>query len=278
MGYLDELRREAEKAREEKARKAEEEARLEDLYRNEIRPRLLAIHQFLLSLVVELRDAELTVSSTFRIPAIGDVELFQTDYRILIDSTENPREVMLSGTCRAEGMRRYVFDPLRESELRSFLTSHRCKATFLSERSPRGQTVHFCDSSLTLTWRLVFRAEVPSASVLLEASDFWTQGVEVWLMHPDALEESVWLDNLAGFLLRKSPTPVPVPAPRRLSERERSALEQHLGEARARQEAADADGTQLQPEPEPDPADLVGRIRQRVLKGIASLRSGPPHR
>jgi hypothetical protein len=274
MGYIDEVRREAERVREEKSRKAAEESRLESIYRDEVRPRMLAIHQFLLSLVGELRDAEFSIVSNFKVPGIGDVELSQADYRLLIDSTTSPREITLSATCRAENTRRYVFDPLREAELRNFLASHRCKGEFMSERSLRGPTLHFCESSLLLTWKLTFRAEVANSSILLEASDFWTQGVDVWLMRPDASEEPLWLDNLAGFILRKSLTPVPISAPRLLSEVERSALKQRLDEVRVRQEATLAEEAQQ----ESTMPDLLGRIRLRVLTGIASLRSFLPHR
>lgn len=263
MSYLEQLRRDAEKGREEKAAREAEEQRRKAVYLEELRPRLLAIHHFLLDLISQLRDAQWSVELQYRVPAIGVVPLLQTSYRVNVDSTDNPREIMLSTLCGAAEPGRYAIEPQQEAELRAFLGSHRVKCEMWPDRSPRGRRVLICETRLALTSTVFFRADVENSRLAVETRDFASPGIEEYHFPVAQPIDEQWLDQLAGFLLRKSAVlrTLPQPAARGLSAAEREALERRLLEARLRDEAARQRDNELAPPP-PEP-----RLRDR-LRGM----------
>lgn len=268
MSYLEQLRRDAEKGREEKAFREAEERRRRAVYHEELRPRLLAIHQFLIDLIRQLEDAQWRVELQYQVPAIGGVSLLQSGYRVNVDSTENPREIMLSASCTSAEPGRYAIGPQQEAELRAFLGSHRVKCEMWPDRLPKGQRVLICETRLALTSTVFFRADVENARIVVETRDFAAPGIEEYFFSVPHPVDEQWLDDLAGFLLRKSATlrTLPQPPARGLTAAEREALEQRLVEARLRDEAARQRERELDaPTPEP-------RLRDRLRAMIRRPR------
>ena len=266
MSYLEQLRRDAEKGREEKAAREAEEQRRKAIYQEELRPRVLAIHQFLIDLIKQLEDARWRVELHYQVPAIGAVPLLQSGYRVNVDSTENPREITLSALCTADEPARYAIAPEQEAELRAFLGAHRVRCEMWPDRQPKGRRVLICEVRLALTSTVFFRADVENARIVVETRDFSAPGTDEYAFPVSQPLDEPWLDDLAGFLLRKSATlrTLPQPPARGLSADEREALERRLIEARLRDEAARQ--RELEPASRAPEPSLGERLRSMIRR------------
>lgn len=260
MSYLDQLRRDAERARQEKAEREAGELALQAIYSDEICPRLLAIHQFLFDFTAQIREAEWEVEVGFPFPGIGRVPLFHHDYRVHIDSTQNPREVSLVIFSRASAVRRYECSPDSEPGLRAFLGSHRVKCETWVDRLPGGKRTVMCEAHLAVASVVRFMADIPRSALVVEASDFNAPGMEMWQFGVSEPLDSAWLDNLAGFLLRKSSELVVRPEPRSLTDAERAVLKEKLDAAMTRQSALEA----VEPDIQRVPNNVLDRLRDTL--------------
>ena len=265
MSYLEQLKRDAERGREQRNAREAAEQRLEGIYREQIGPRLLAIHQFLFDLTAQLEDAGWQIDVDYRFPGVGQVVLHQSSYRLNIDSTEKPQEVVFSVQSIAPTPRRYACDPDREADLRHFLSLQRVKHAMWTDRQAQGKRVTIVEARLSVTSVIRFRADIPNEAIELETLDFSAPGVERWRFGADEKMDSAWLDNLAGFLLHKTTVLTPRPEPRGLSDLEREKLQARLEDARRRQEVIQSE-SDPQIESEPGVLGRAHALLRRVLQ------------
>lgn len=204
MGLLDDLKREADLAREAKETEAERLAKLEVLYRSSLQPKLLEIYRYLSEMIEQLEAVGWTVMAAYDIPGIGSIEGFrQGGYRLHIDSAECPKRVSIGVACTLDDERRYTVSGAQADELSRFLVAQKLQFTEWPLRNSLGEPMgSVYQVKLGVRGGLVFEADVASSRIRVITHNFEGLADREYLFGPASLDGN-WLDDLGHFLLRK---------------------------------------------------------------------------
>lgn len=201
MGLLDDLKREADQAREAKDAAAARRAELEEVYRAEIAPRLLDIHRYLTEMIDNLEAAQWTIDMAYEIPGLGRIDrLRQGGYRVFIDGHGTPKKITLECECGLPEERKFTVAAAKADEFRQFLISH--QSTFTEWPARDGQQSLVFQTRLKVRAGLTFEADIAASRVHVTSYNF--EGLTV-RQYPTgyAQVDAAWLDELGHYLLRR---------------------------------------------------------------------------
>jgi hypothetical protein len=264
VGLLDDLRREADLAREAKETEAARQAELQKIYRSEMAPRLAGIYRYLTEMIEHLETVGWVVEAAYGIPGVGRVEnLRQGDYRLYIDSHESPRKITLQFACGAKEERKFSLQAAEAEEFRQFLVGHQVAFSEWPLRDNRGQINGTAfQVKLRVKAGVLFEADIPSSRVRVVSHNVEGLSRREYLFGYAAVDDS-WLDELGHYLLRKKD----VLGGRQLSEAARERLRQLAAEqARAEQQPSPpAETVPDQGEKEAGKAGMLRALRNRLF-------------
>lgn len=255
MGYLDDLRREAELARQAEEESYREQRAREAAYDRDVRPLMIEALHFVRELSSHLAAAPNSARMDFEFPVIGRVRaLALGNHRVHVDNADNPRRVRLSFEARADDSVRFPLERKDAAELVEFLHGqHAYHSTVPYQGVGRDQVLLTADLGVRTTVQIVADAE--RQRILVETTNFRKPGHEEYAFTPDVAATGEWRDRLAGFIFGKVDTLQPR---RELSEAERDALARRLQEARERRPSHAEQPTQ---DPVVAPTALLERPR-----------------
>ncbi len=102
MGVIEDLKREAERRKQELSEEEACKVRKDAAYKNEIRPAMQAVFRYLNEMTEHLNFLKPEVGIRYTLPGYGEVgNLVQEDYRMAVDSTGQPKFIKLWFTCRS---------------------------------------------------------------------------------------------------------------------------------------------------------------------------------
>lgn len=257
MGLLDDLRREADLAREARETEAARQAELQNIYRSEMAPRLAGIYRYLTEMIEHLETANWMVEAAYDIPGVGRVEnLRQGDYRLYIDSHESPRKITLQFARGAKEERKFSLQAAQAEEFRQFLVGHHSVFSEWPLRDSRGQINGATfQAKLRVKAGMLFEADIPSSRIRVVSHNVEDLERREYLFGYAAVDDS-WLDELGHYLLRKKD----VLGSRRLSEAARERLRQ-LAAEQARVEQRPSPPAVTVPDQEEREAGKAGLLR-----------------
>lgn len=265
MGILDELKREAELARQNKSQEELRKEEQERVYRDELAPRMSALHQFLVELVKLLEESGRPVTADYELPGIGKVEaMAQNNYGISIDSATAPRKIVLSFECLAAQEKQYTVTPRKTADETSlFLRDQKILFTEWPIRDGLGQIIGatFLVRPKVRT-SIFFEVDQENSCLYIITRNFEGIGVKHCRIGYQQFNEA-WKDQLGRYLLRKSPH-LSIPS---ITEEQRMALRIRLAQEKRRAEE------EWTPPPEEDDktsngSGLLGGLRKILFKPI----------
>jgi hypothetical protein len=207
MGILDELKREAEFARQNKSQEELRKEEEERVYREELAPRMIALHQFLIELVKLLEESGRPVTADYELPGIGKVEnLAHGNYGVSIDSSTAPRKIVLSFECQAPQEKQYTVSPRKAADETSlFLREQKILFTEWPIRDGVGNII-----GATFLVRpkvrvsIFFEADQENFCLYVISRNFEGIGTKHSRVGYQQFNEA-WKDQLGRYLLRKTP-------------------------------------------------------------------------
>lgn len=233
MGLLDDLKRDAERAKDIKAAEQARQDERESVYRELLAPKLREIHRYLAELIELLEKVDWSVAATYRIPGLDEPQTFeQGEYRIISDSQENPRQLAFQCVSRHPEQRRYAARSAVAEELRGWLINERVPFTDWPVRDDADQVVMMMfEMVLQVKGTLLFEVDIDNARIRLATHNFEVMGVREYQFGP-ALIDDAWLDDLGHFVVRRKP----VPGGLGMTEETRERLRQMVERERARRD------------------------------------------
>lgn len=262
-GILGDLRKEADQARLLKEAEAARLAKLEEIYRNELCPRLLSIHGYLFDLVEQLKTLSWSVETEYDFPGIGKVAgLAQENYRVHIDSMDNPKRVVLTFTCRAPDERRYAVETSKADETHKFFVSQQIKHMDWPARNIAGQIKEtIFQARLQIQVAVVCHADIAKSKIVVGVTNM--EGISTQRHEYKYTEiDEEWLDRMGNYVLRKLDSIGKI----YITEEERQALRAHLARERER----------LQIEGEPVDDQHEGE-KSSIIRGLRRKLFAPGH-
>ncbi len=205
MGILDDLKREAEQARQIKEDEEAARAERERIYRDEIRPRIKKIHQYLIEMVEQLQLVNRQVKASYPIPCIGMTDdLIQENYRVFIDRAENPKKLIIQFDCCARDERSYEISAASSDEFRQFLIEQQVRFSEWPVRDGQGQIASVIfKGRLRVRVALVITADIENSRICVTMINFEGLSVRDFAFEYARVDD-VWLDQLGHYVLRKS--------------------------------------------------------------------------
>ena len=269
MSFLDDLKNDAEQARKAKAAREAEEARLQSIYQDNICPRMMAIAQYLLDLAEQLETVEWQVQTEFRFPGLGLVEdLHQREYKVHVDSSDAPTLIDFSFLNESSQEDKYALEQEEADQLQKFLLSQQVRSVTWPKREP-GKQLIICETRLAAKTILNFKANVEDSCIDLSIYNHLNDDVQQMKIAHSANIDNDWLDNLGGFVLRKTDTLI---KKRTMNDTERLELQQHLVDAKIQElheEKRAAEAVRAEEEAEAAAAaERRNKAMQRVLNKI----------
>lgn len=205
MGILDDLKQEANKAREKQQTEAERRAELEAYYDARIKPTMLSLLGYLNEMIEQLEVIGMQIPVSYELPAVGQVhDLKQTGYRVNIDSGERPKKLGLLFHCEAPKEQTYdVMPQPKADEFRTFLETNRALYMEAPIRDHRNKPVGASfRGKVRICVRLLFQADIGRQRLEFISSNFEGLKTARFSFDFNTVDEK-WMDQLGHYILRK---------------------------------------------------------------------------
>ena len=205
MGILEDLKREANNSRTERELAWQKRKELEKVYHDGICTSMLKIHDYLRELVEQLGLVEWPVVSAFNFPGIEKVDtLSQTNYRITIDSHNEPKLINLCFECSAHEEHTYnVMPKSAGDEACQFLATQKVVFTDWAIRDIHHNLIGTCiKCKLHVCAGLAFKADIDNEGIRVVSYNFEEPGERSFHSHYYSIDDQ-WLDKLGRYILRK---------------------------------------------------------------------------
>lgn len=235
MGYLDELKKQAEDRRALEEAEARRRAERERIYRAEILPRLESAFTYLSQLVEHLNYVRPDVRPEYVIPGYGPLEgLVQGDYGIKSDSRRNMKQIVVHYVCRGEGV--VKFEVRDRQAVQQMVDDLRGAGLPFNHRevlnNAYGVTAALFEVEPAVPVTVALEADVDNSRVVLTLRNLDGFGVRRLNLAPQQLDEAL-LDRVARAVVREDMGLLREDLP----EETRRMLQQKIREEQARREA-----------------------------------------
>ena len=205
MGILEDLKREANNSRTERERAGLRRKELDKVYHDGICTSMLKIHNYLRELVEQLGLLEWPVVSAFNFPGIEKIDnLSQTNYRITIDSHNEPKLINLCFECAAHEEHTYnVMPKSAGDEACQFLATQKVVFTDWAIRDIHHNVIGTSiKCKLHVCAGLAFKADIGNEGIRVVSYNFEEPGERSFHSHYYSIDDH-WLDKLGRYILRK---------------------------------------------------------------------------
>ena len=205
MGLLDELRQKSEKLQEQEQQEQERRARAEEIYRNQIKPALNQLYTTFGELTKHLNyiKPEIMVPYTFNVEGLV-VELKQDDYRIVVDSTNDTKEVMVTFQCiHPKPIHFTVRDKNKLDETLHYLKKTTLKYQFKPYKNEHHEITggeFIVNPSVKVNF--VFQADIENSMINFTCGNFDGFGVRKHSFKPEKFTNE-FIDQIGRYLIRE---------------------------------------------------------------------------
>ena len=267
VGLLDDLKAEAEAARQSGADRRSLEARQEACYHNLLKPALLQSYRYLRELIAHLAVIDRDIVAKFAIPGYQTVEARQTDRRLTIDSSENVKRLSLH-LSYSTGELRFSVTPLEKANsTREFFETERVPYSDWPARD-RGNAIvglNFLVDQMRIGGGIELVADTANSCIRLGVRNIQGFAQESRAVAPQRIDDE-WLDRLGRYILGEGNHPEHT----RLDEDVRAKLRARIAEEKAAQakELTTLDEEAKKVEVESSPRAKVGSAVRRVFCGV----------
>ncbi len=206
MGFLDDLRREAEQRRNEEASVAAQRAAREAFYRSDILPRMEAAYRLFAQLAEHLNYLRPEQPVNYTLRGYGEWRgLRQENYELQVDSRQNMRQLVLRAECRGEEELVFTVEGHKAIQRQvDYLNGTGLSFHYRERRDERmnAEAAEFIVKPLVPV-SLTMEADIEEGRIVIALRNFEDFGSRRYFLEPRKLDEAV-LDQLARYVARDS--------------------------------------------------------------------------
>jgi hypothetical protein len=205
MGLLDELRQKSEQLHEQEQQEQERHARAEESYRTQIKPALHKLYSTFGELIKHLNyiKPDILVPYTFNVEGLV-VKLKQDEYRIVVDSTNDTKEVVISFQCvHPQPIQFVVRNKTKLEETLHFLKGTTLKYQYKPHKDEHHEITggHFVIQP-SFKVNFIFKADIENSMIDFTCSNFDGFGVRKYVFKPEKFTDE-FIDQLGRHLVRE---------------------------------------------------------------------------
>ena len=205
MGYLDELKKQADEQRAgEQAAQTLQEKR-EAFYRGEILPRMEATYTYLSQLAEHLNYVKPDTSPCYKLRGFGDLgKLRQSEYEIQVDSRDNMKVLVLQ--CYCEGEDKVEFTVNGQKAINRYVEYLGSTGLKFDYKVTKDDKFVALDARFTVTPRfpltLKMQADVENSRINLELKNFEDFVVRSFQLRAEQVNDE-FRDHMARYIVRE---------------------------------------------------------------------------
>ncbi len=205
MGLLDDLKSQADTQREGEQADEARLAERERVYREDIQPRMVTAYQFFIKMVEQLNYLKMETRVDYPLLPEGKMcTLLQDDYKVVIDSSKNLKQIDLNFQCSLD-------KPLDFEIIGKDAVLSHCdrldRYYFKYERKIKKDGRLEIESARfriegPLPMKVALRVDVDKGVIMLVLRNFTDPGVSQYVLKPEQLDEA-FQERLGKFVLRQ---------------------------------------------------------------------------
>lgn len=206
MSLLDDLKNQAEQRRAEEERNRLEQERLHAIYMEQIVPRMQEAFAYINQLCEHLNYLKTETPAYYPILTDGGLQQFhQRNYKVLIDSTTQPKTITLRFSCELDEPMRFMVQGGAKVEhvaerLKAYRIPHHCKEAMDRDYRVTHANVKV-DGPLNVTF--VMQADIASSCINMMYNNFEAPGTKTIPLRPEQVDRE-FLEQLGKFILREN--------------------------------------------------------------------------
>ncbi|NIR29142.1 MAG: hypothetical protein GWN84_07470 [Gammaproteobacteria bacterium] len=200
MGFLDELKQEAEAAKAGEASQNGDAQERERVFRTALEPAMRRIHAYLEQVVEQLNVVNLDARVAYEVEGVGRIEnLCQSNYKLKVDDPARLYDFTLCYVCSREGRIRFEKRGKPASEhLRDTLRSHGLDLSY--KMGVDGNAVFTLAMMVPVSF--TFEADTDHKVIRLRVRNLDILGACNYSLSPDKVDDA-WLEELAKRIARR---------------------------------------------------------------------------
>lgn len=200
MGFLDELKQEAEAVKAGEERQRTEAQERDHVFRTLLEPVMQRIYAYLNQVVEQLNVVNPEAYVSYDVEGLGRLEnLQQGNYKVTADDPENLRSFTLGYLCSREGRIRFEKRGKPASEhQRDYMRSHALEFTY--KMGVDGKGVFALQPMVPVGF--TFEADTDNKAIRLRVRNLDTLGVCHYSLKPERIDEA-WLEELGKRVARR---------------------------------------------------------------------------
>jgi len=267
VGLLDDLKAEAEEARQSDVDRRSMKARQEACYHEVLKPALLHCYRYLQELIAQLAVIDREIAAEFVIPGYGAVVARQTDRKLTIDSSENINRLSLRLSYSIDELR-FSTTPLEKANAaREFFETQRMPFSDwpIRDRDNRIVGLNFLVNDMQIGGGIELLADAVNGCIQLGAYNVQGFAQESSAVAPQRIDDE-WLDRLGRYILGQADHP----EHKQLDDSIRAQLRARIAREKAAQaeELARLDQEAKQLDVESSPRAKVEGAMRGLLRGV----------
>ena len=271
MGVIDDLKQEAERRKQQLSDEEARKARKQETYQNQMRPAMQGIFRYLNEMTEHLNFLKPKVGLCYALPGYGEIgNLVQDDYRLSVDSTEQPKLIKFWFTCRSPDDLKFSVTPRSKAlDTRKFLEDLRLDFAEWPLRDSFNEVIGFgFEVKFSILVVFLFKIDMDSELIAMKVVNF--EGLRTLSdSFPPATVDSAWLENLGNYILGRNENLRAL----NISDQERQRIRQQLqqSDAERRKELEAALERECLEKEETESRLLKNRLLKMVQQGRSGL-------
>jgi hypothetical protein len=208
MGLLDDLKSEAGKLQDQQSSDEANRERLEAIYREEIKPKMLMISNYFSDFSDQLSILKPKTEVAYTIPGHKEVKgLIQKNYGISADSLESIKKLHLRFIAELPNETEFSVTPkLRAAETRDFFEQQNITFSEWPVRDALQEVIGLnFQVKLKVNILFMFQVDIEKSMIQLRIVNFEGFAVTQKSYRPEAINEA-WLEDIGRYILRKNKT------------------------------------------------------------------------
>ena len=206
MGVIDELKQEAERRKQELSSEEASKLRKEEVYAGRMQPAMQAVLRYLREMTEHLNFLKPDVGIRYTLPGFGEIgNLVQEDYRMAVDSAEQPRFIKLWFNCRSPNELVSTVTPISKArDTRRLLEDLRLVFAEWPLRDASNDVVGLgFEVKFSVPVVFLFKVDMENEVVTMQVTNFEGLRTQRDSFPPEALNEH-WLEDLGNYILGRN--------------------------------------------------------------------------
>jgi hypothetical protein len=271
MGVIEDLKREAERRKQELSEEEAWKVRRDTVYKNGIRPAMQAVFRYLNEMTEHLNFLKPEVGIRYTLPGYGEIgNLVQEDYRMAVDSTEQPKFIKLWFTRRSPDDLVFTVTPRSTAlDSRRLLQDLRMEFSEWPLRDAFNNVIGLgFEARFTIPVVFLFRADMENEAITMTVANFEGFNTLRDSFRPTEVNDEL-LEDLGNYILGRSANLRAL----HISDQERQQIRQRLrrSDAARKQELEAALQREYVEREDEESRLLKNRLRQLVQQGRSSV-------